>query len=114
MSDLERERLDVDILFVGAGAATLSCAIRLVQLCQERGQELPAILVIEKAAEVGGHQLSGAMMDPLALAELIPDFEEQGFPYHYRCTEDAVWVLTKTGKSYTLPITPPPFLNHGN
>ena len=114
MSDVERERLDVDILFVGAGAATLSCAIRLAQLCQEQNLEMPAILVIEKAPEVGAHQLSGAMMDPVALGELIPDFEEQGFPYHYRCTKDAVWVLTKTGRSYTFPITPPPFANHGN
>ena len=114
MSDVERERLDVDILFVGAGAATLSCAIRLAQLCREQNVEMPAILVIEKGPEVGAHQLSGAMMDPLALSELIPDFEEQGFPYHYRCTKDAVWVLTKTGRSYTFPITPPPFANHGN
>ena len=114
MSDVERERLDVDILFVGAGAANLSCAIRLAQLCREQNVELPAILVIEKAPEVGAHQLSGAMMDPLALSELIPDFEEQGFPYSYRCTKDAVWVLTKTGRSYTLPITPPPLANHGN
>ena len=82
MSDVERERLDVDILFVGAGAASLSCAIRLVQLCKEQNVEVPAILVIEKAPEVGAHQLSGAMMDPIALAELIPDFEEPGFPYH--------------------------------
>ncbi len=114
MSDVERERLDVDILFVGAGAATLSCAIRIAQLCKQQNVEMPAILVIEKAAEVGGHQLSGAMMDPVALSEFIPDFEEQGFPYHYRCTADYTWVLTKTGRSYTLPVTPPPFVNHGN
>jgi electron-transferring-flavoprotein dehydrogenase len=114
MSDVERERLDVDILFVGAGAATLSCAIRLAQLCKQQNVEMPAILVIEKATEVGGHQLSGAMMDPIALSELIPDFEEQGFPYHHRCTKDYTWLLTKTGRSYTLPITPPPFVNHGN
>ena len=114
MSDVERERLDVDILFVGAGAATLSCAIRIAQLCKQQNVEMPAILVIEKAAEVGGHQLSGAMMDPVALSELIPDFEEQGFPYHHRCTADYTWILTKTGSSYTLPVTPPPFVNHGN
>ena len=114
MNDVERERLDVDILFVGAGAATLSCAIRIAQLCKQQNVEMPAILVIEKAAEVGGHQLSGAMMDPVALSELIPDFEEQGFPYHHRCTADYTWILTKTGSSYTLPVTPPPFVNHGN
>ena len=110
----ERERLDVDILFVGAGAATLGAVIRLADLCAEREVELPAILVIEKSAEVGAHQLSGAMMDPIALTELMPDFLEQGFPYHHQCTADYTWLLTKSGRCYTLPITPPPFVNHGN
>ena len=111
---VERERLDVDILYVGAGAATLASVIRLADLCKERGVEMPAVLVIEKAEEVGGHQLSGAMMDPLALGELIPDYVEQGFPHHYQCTKDYLWVLTKTGRSYSSPVIPPPFKNHGN
>ena len=81
MSDaVERERLDVDLLFVGAGAATLASVIRLADLCKQQQLEMPAILVIEKAPELGGHQLSGAMMDPRGIAELIPDFLEQGFP----------------------------------
>jgi electron-transferring-flavoprotein dehydrogenase len=115
MSDpVERERLDVDILFVGAGTAALSAVIKLADLCTERGLELPTILVIEKASEVGGHQLSGAMMDPIGLIELFPDFLEQGFPYHYQCTKDYTWILTGAGRSYTSPVTPPPFVNHGN
>jgi len=69
--------------------------------------------VIEKAPEIGGHQLSGAMMDPRGLAELMPDFLEQGFPFHYQCTKDYTWIMTKK-RVITSPVTPPPFMNHGN
>ncbi len=114
MSDaVERERLDVDLLFVGAGAATLAAVIRLADLCKQQQLEMPAILVIEKAPELGAHQLSGAMMDPRGMAELIPDFLEQGFPYHHECTSDYVWVMTSK-RVISAPITPPPFENHGN
>ena len=105
---VERERLDVDILFVGAGAATLSSVIRLADLCKAQNLEMPAVLVIEKAPEVGGHQLSGAMMDPRGLAELMPDFVEQGFPFHYQCTKDYTWIMTKK-RVISSPVTPPPF-----
>ena len=91
---VERERLDVDLLFVGAGVATLASVIRLADLCKAQNLEMPAVLVIEKAPEIGGHQLSGAMMDPRGLAELMPDFLEQGFPFHYQCTEDYTWAMT--------------------
>ena len=67
MDAVERESMEVDVLFVGAGAANLACAIRLADLCAEANLELPEILVIEKAAELGGHQLSGAVMDPRAI-----------------------------------------------
>ena len=110
---VERERLDVDILFVGAGAATLASVIRLADLCKAQNLAMPAVLVIEKAPEVGGHQLSGAMMDPRGLAELMPDFLEQGFPFHYQCTSDFTWIMTKQ-RVITSPVTPPPFVNHGN
>ena len=91
---VERDRLDVDILFVGAGPATLASAIRLVDLCKEKGIEPPSMLVIEKAAELGEHQLSGAVMKPTAIEELVPDYREKGFPFHYECTKDAVYFLT--------------------
>ena len=94
MSDVERERLDVDLLFVGAGAATLASVIHLADLCKAQNLEMPAVLVIEKAPELGAHQLSGAMMDPRGIQELMPDFIEQGFPFHYRCTKDFTWIMT--------------------
>ncbi len=110
---VERERLDVDILFVGAGAATLSAVIKLADLCKAENRELPAILVIEKASELGAHQLSGAMMDPRGLTELMPDFLEQGFPFHHKCTSDETWLMGPK-RSLKSPLTPPPFMNHGN
>ncbi|MFQ5513321.1 MAG: 4Fe-4S dicluster domain-containing protein [Myxococcota bacterium] len=110
---VERERLDVDILFVGAGPATLAAAIRLVDLCREKGRDLPAMLVIEKASEIGEHQLSGAVMKPNAIAELMPDYREKGFPYHYEVTKDRFYFFTRK-RAIRPPITPPQFANHGN
>ncbi|HME73997.1 MAG TPA: NAD(P)/FAD-dependent oxidoreductase, partial [Myxococcota bacterium] len=110
---VKRERLDVDILFVGAGAATLASVIYLADLCKAQNLEVPAVLVIEKASELGGHQLSGAMMDPKAMQELMPNFVEQGFPFHYQCTKDFTWIMTKK-RAISSPLTPPPFMNHGN
>jgi electron-transferring-flavoprotein dehydrogenase len=114
MSDaVEREQLEVDILFVGAGAATLSAAIRLADLCTEAGLELPAIMIIEKAPEIGGHQLSGAVMDPIALAELIPTFKEQGAPIQHEVTTERVYLLSKK-RAFRSPLVPPQLANHGN
>ena len=110
---VERERLDVDLLFVGAGSATLAAVIRLADLCKEQGVEMPATLVIEKAEEVGGHQLSGAMMDPTGINELFDDPEKLGMPFHARCDYDAVYFLTSK-RAFKLPVTPPPMANHGN
>ena len=110
---VERERMDVDLLLVGAGAATLSTAIRLAELCEERSVEMPAMLVIEKASEIGEHQLSGAVMDPRGIEELIPDYREKGFPVHHEVTWDAMYWLTAK-RAIKSPITPPNFANHGN
>jgi len=113
VSEVQRERLDVDILFVGAGAATLSAAIRLADLCTERGIDMPSIMVIEKAPEIGGHQLSGAVVDPIALKELMPDFMQKGFPLQYEVTQEWVYMLFEKS-AIRVPIVPPPFQNHGN
>ena len=110
---VERERLDVDLLFVGAGPATLGAVIRLADLCREQGIDMPATLVIEKAPEIGGHQLSGAVMDPQGIRELIPDFKEKGFPFHYEVKQDAAYWLTQN-RAIKFPVTPPQFANHGN
>ena len=110
---VERERLDVDILFVGAGPATLAAAIRLVDLCKEQGVEVPAMLVIEKASDIGDHQLSGAVMKTMAVQELIPEFKDKGFPFHYECTKDGFYFLTEK-RAIKPPMTPPQFVNHGN
>ncbi len=110
---VERERLDVDLLFVGAGVATLAAVIHLADLCKAQKLEVPSILVIEKGPELGAHQLSGAMMDPRGLAELFPDFVAQGFPFHYQCTTDETWFMSSQ-RAIKIPVTPPPFVNHGN
>ena len=77
---MERETLDVDVLIVGGGPAGLSAAIRLAQLQAQHGGEPLSIAVLEKAREAGAHMLSGAVLDPSALRDLIPDFREKGAP----------------------------------
>src|ERR1700722_6448420 len=116
---VERERLDADVLIVGAGPAGLACALHLSRLIAQHNAsgakpELSAetIYVLEKAREIGAHQLSGAVMDPRGLAELVPDWEKTA-PLESHVTDDAAYVLTSSS-SYKLPITPPPLQNHGN
>jgi electron-transferring-flavoprotein dehydrogenase len=116
---IEREKLDADVLIIGAGPAGLSCALHLANLIERHtaANKTPAltaenIYVLEKAREIGAHQLSGAIMDPRALRELIPDFEKSA-PLDTPVTVDAAYVLTEKS-SFKLPITPPPLANHGN
>lgn len=106
----ERDRLEVDVLFVGAGPASLAGAIRLGQLAQSAGRALE-ILVIEKGGEIGHHGLSGAVMDPHALDELLPRWRESA-PVESAVTSDELWFLTANGK-IKAPITPPPLNNQG-
>jgi electron-transferring-flavoprotein dehydrogenase len=106
----ERDQLEVDVLFVGAGPASLAGAIRLGQLAQQAGRALE-ILVIEKAGEVGNHGISGAVMDPRALDELLPAWRESA-PVESAVTSDELWFLTKSGK-IKAPFTPPPLRNAG-
>ena len=108
----ERETLDVDILIVGGGPAGLSAALRLAQLQKTAGKTL-SVALLEKAAEPGAHLLSGAVLDPRALAELIPDYETRGAPLASKVQEDRVYFLTRSGR-IKFPFTPPPLRNHGN
>ncbi|HYF00367.1 MAG TPA: electron transfer flavoprotein-ubiquinone oxidoreductase [Planctomycetota bacterium] len=108
----DRETLEVDVLFVGAGPAGLGGALRLAQLAKAAGQSLN-ITVIDKAREVGAHICSGAVMDPKALRELIPDFQEKGAPLESPVEEDHVWFLTEK-EAVALPYLPPSLRQHGN
>ncbi len=102
--------MDADVLIVGGGAAGLSCALQIAK--KTEGQNLN-IVVLEKASEVGAHSLSGAVLNPSALKELVPDFKEKNCPIETEVKEDAVYYLTQ-GSQFKFPITPPPFVNHGN
>ncbi len=106
-----REEMPCDVAIVGAGPAGLSAAIRLAQRAKDAGREL-SICVVEKGAEAGAHILSGAVVEPRALDELIPDWKERGAPLTVPATEDRFLFLTEK-KSYRLP-TPPSMHNHGN
>ena len=91
----------------------MSAALRLAQLQKERGGEPLAIAVLEKARETGAHMLSGAVLDPRALKDLVPDFEQRGAPLGSQVHHDHVYFLTRGSKA-AFPITPPPLKNHGN
>src|SRR4029453_13713927 len=110
---MTRETLEVDVLIVGGGPAGLSAALRLSQLQKQQGGEPLSIAVLEKAREAGAHILSGAVLDPSALRELIPDFQAKGAPLLSPVQRDNVYMLTERSK-LRLPIVPPPLRNHGN
>jgi electron-transferring-flavoprotein dehydrogenase len=108
----ERESMPYDVVIVGAGPAGLSAAIRLKQLAAAAGGEL-AVCVLEKGSEVGAHILSGAVVDPKGLDELIPDWREQGCPMAaVPVTENHHWVLTETGHSAYPEFLTPPYLHN--
>jgi electron-transferring-flavoprotein dehydrogenase len=116
---VQREQLEADVLIVGAGPAGLSCALHLANLIKKHNDsgakpQLSAenIYVLEKGREIGAHQLSGAIMNPKALAELVPGFEKSA-PLDTPVTDSAALLFTKNS-SFRFPITPPPFQNKGN
>src|SRR6187402_3996419 len=109
----ERESMPYDVVIVGAGPAGLAAAIRLKQLANEAGREL-GVCILEKGSEVGAHILSGAVIDPRALDELLPDWRESCPLAEVPVTENLHWALTRTGK-WVMPhfLLPPLMSNKG-
>ena len=115
---VERPQMETDVVIVGGGPAGMACALRLAQLVDEHNASHPDaplskenIYLLEKAREAGQHCLSGALLDPRALRELVPGFEREG-PVDVQVSQESVHYLTRKG-GFKLPITPPPMRDHG-
>jgi len=109
--DIEREKIDFDVLFVGGGPASLAGAIRLMQLAKEKNMTLEVAL-IEKGSEMGSHSLSGAILNPIALKELLPDYIEKECPVESTVKGDGFYFLTQN-RHYRIPMIPRYMHNKG-
>ena len=115
MSSEERESMEFDVVIVGAGPAGLSTACRLMQIAAEKEQEI-SVVVLEKGSEVGAHILSGAVIEPRALTELFPDWENDNAPLQTAVTRDDILFFTSASKSIRVPgpMSPKTMHNEGN
>src|SRR6267154_5597188 len=119
LSGIDRPQMPADVVIVGGGPAGMACALRLSQLIDAHNRRHPDaplskenIYVLEKAREIGQHCLSGALLDPRSMRELLPGFEKEA-PLEAEVTKESVYFLTEKGK-LKFPITPPPLRDHGN
>ncbi len=119
LEGIERPQMEADVVIVGGGPAGMACALRLSQLIDQHNAAHPDapiskenIYLLEKAREVGQHCLSGALLDPRSMRELLPGFEKEA-PIDAEVTKESVHFLTKSG-GFKLPVTPPPLRDHGN